>query len=170
MKKRGRLGVDEIDFIKINHPRLTAEQIGERLERTEECVKKAITEHCRPGASTPKEDAERIEIKQSLRASQSWKQLKRELADEDEVQFFEEQYIGLMTQFRGDVLHTEEAQIFDAIKLEILKHRNLTARKKAVEEIKEHETWIDDFKRANPDMNEVKENKRAIYLARQTQL
>jgi hypothetical protein len=53
--------------------------------------------------------------------------------------FFEEEFVKLMAQFRGDVLTSEEMQIFDVIRFDVLKGRNLIEQRKLKEELAEAE-------------------------------
>lgn len=82
----------------------------------------------------PPEGADAMATRAALRASEKWRRLKQEFAA-DELDYFEEEYVKLRKQFRDDVMPSEETQIFDAIKYDILKSRNLVERKKAREEI-----------------------------------
>lgn len=74
------------------------------------------------------------ETHKSLKSSKAWRQLKQEM-DEDELEYFEEQYVKYMAQFREDVLVTEETQIFLVIKFEIMMHRNAKSKRNAGKEI-----------------------------------
>jgi hypothetical protein len=84
-------------------------------------------------AMTPA-DPDRHIIKAELRTSEAWRNLRNEFTA-DELKYFEESYIKLMSQFKGDVLASEETQIFQAVKFELLMNRNLRERKTAREDI-----------------------------------
>src|SRR5207245_985168 len=77
-----------------------------------------------------RQEAERTTIKQELKSSRAWQQLRSEFEDE-EVAYIEEQYVAYMTQFRDDVHASENTQIILAIKYEVLMSRNLKAKKEA---------------------------------------
>lgn len=135
MSKRGRLSKEEMNYIRVNSSKLTAVEIAERLNRTAETVQQYIAEHGLGAApSLPKDEAVRVTIRQELRNSMSWKQLKDEFMD-DELKYFEERYILMMSQFKDDVLPTEETQVFLLIKFEILMSRNLKERRRARDDI-----------------------------------
>ena len=70
----------------------------------------------------------------NLRSSKAWKQLKQEM-DEEELEYFEEQYVKYMAQFREDVLVTEETQIFLVIRFEVMMHRNAKSKRNSGKEI-----------------------------------
>ncbi len=137
-RKRGLMSKQEIEFIKSQMAHMSVDAIAEKLKRTpmtvQSWVEKIINEPTPPTAA----EQEKGSIKAELRGSQKWLRLKQEFSAE-ELKFFEEEYISIMRQFKGNVLHTEEAQIFDCVKLEILKSRNMVARRQAREEIDEME-------------------------------
>lgn len=58
-----------------------------------------------------------------LRAKHEYQDLHKELTPEEMIRF-EKSYKAYFEQFQGDVMATEEKQIFHAIKLEIFMHRN----------------------------------------------
>ena len=55
--------------------------------------------------------------------------------DEEELEYFEEQYVKYMAQFREDVLVTEETQIFLVIRFEVMMHRNAKSKRNSGKEI-----------------------------------
>lgn len=135
--KRGRLGRSEQKFIETNAEELTAKQIADKLGRTEEAVRIYLKKIVRVKKAAPLKTAselERTEISKALRQSEKWKRLKQEFTSE-EMAFFQDEYVQLMAQFNGDVLRSEETQIFDCIRLDILKSRNMIARRKALQDI-----------------------------------
>lgn len=136
MPKRGRLGHDEMNYIRANARVKTAQEIGDVLDRSAEVVEKYIRDHVPPPkavTTAEAEDAEKVTIRQELRNSEAWKNLKLEFFP-DELKFFEETYIKMMAQLR-DVLATEETQVFHACKYEVLMSRNLKQKKVALEDI-----------------------------------
>lgn len=174
MSKPGRLSREDEEYILANAGKMTPKEIAEKINRTVEPVKKFIRFHVKPremiqkGIPIDDKDAERITIRQELRNSVKWARMKEELT-KDELKFFEEEYISLMAQFRNDVLATEENQIFDAIKFEVLKTRNMIARRRALDDIERLEKVQADHigQFASPaDMNE-KEKDYALQLENQ---
>lgn len=132
MPKRGRLGNDDMAYIRAHAYQESAEEIGLAIDRSAEVVQKFIDDNVAPPkGSTPAEveDVARITIRQELLNSHAWKNLKHEF-DEEELKFFEEAYIKMMAQMRDNVLPTEETQIFHSVKYELLMARNLRERKK----------------------------------------
>jgi hypothetical protein len=140
-------------FILQNVGKLTVSEMAKKLGRREEAVVRFLRKNSL-GASgqsevSPKqptqdvaETAEGIDsIRSSLRSSEAWKRIKQEFS-KDELSFFEESYVSLMSQFKssGGVLPSEERQVFSVITLDILIGRNVKKQKKALEEICELET------------------------------
>lgn len=136
MPKRGRLGREEQDYIRVNARTMSADEIAKNLDRMPDTVRLFIRDNVPADAAPamPKDEALRVTVRQELRNSMAWKQLKDEFIDE-EVKFFEERYILMMSQFKEDVLPTEETQVFLLIKFEILMSRNLKERRRARQDI-----------------------------------
>lgn len=171
-RKRGKLSGAERDFIVKNAGKLTDEKIAERLNRTQETVREYIRKNVKPanaaGAFSP-DEAESITIKQELKNSEKWKRLTQELTA-DEITFFEEEYVKLMTQFKGDVLATEEGQVFDAIKLEILKSRNMIERRKARDDITRLEKMQEDFLKRFSGPSDMSDEEKSLALNMESQI
>lgn len=132
--KRGAISTPEIQFLRDHSMTKSVEQMAKELNRSEDFIKKHLELYCAPTPDMPAEDIERINITQDLMSTEAWESLKLELTA-DEMKLFKEHYIGMMSQFKGDVLYTEQNQVFDAIKLEVLKRRNMIRRKEAAETI-----------------------------------
>ncbi len=78
-----------------------------------------------------------------LRAKHEYQNLYSELTPE-EIIFFEKSYGALIEQFQGDVLPTEEKQIFQAIKLEVFMHRNERSRFQCENDLRDIEEQLSD--------------------------
>lgn len=153
MNKKGRFSKQEIEYILANCDKLTPQEISVKIERDEITVRNFISNNYVP----PKEDkkpvkgisqSDRVTIRQELLSSERWKRLKLEL-DKDEISYFEEEFIKWMAQFKNNVLPSEEAQVFDIIKLDLLKSRNLIERKRAREQISDLESQQEKLVAAN---------------------
>lgn len=130
--RRGRMSHKDMEYIRSHAGTMSAEAIGDVIKKTPEMVQQYIDSWLPPSKVKEEvsvDEEERWTIKKELRSSQMWKNLAKEF-DSDEMLFFEETYIKLMSQFRGDVLATEESDIFHVAKYEILMHRNLAERKR----------------------------------------
>ena len=60
----------------------------------------------------------------------------------------------MWSQFRDDVFHTEEMQIIDTIKLEILMNRVLKGQKDSHDQIVEYQRMIEQEKQLPPDQRD----------------
>ncbi len=175
MIKKGQLSNAEKGFIRANANRIKPAQIAERLNRSEKQVLGYLTEHSLlpvvAGSSEPEQETESalVEARHKLRQTMAWKQLKDEL-DEDELLYFEEKYAQYMTQFREDVLVTEETQIFLVIKLEIMMHRNSKAKRNAAQDIARLSRLRDNFLRKYSDPSEMSESDRDYVMGIETQI
>lgn len=130
--KTGRLSKDDMTYILANAGKIPIELIAKNLGRRPVSIEAVIRKNnliptVGPASTQP---SVATEARQSLRSSELWKRIAQEFS-QDERRFFEEQYKKLMQQFEGNVLPSEEMQVFDCIKLEILKSRNLIERQKA---------------------------------------
>jgi hypothetical protein len=169
-RKRGRLSPDEKEQIQANAATMSVDDIATLLNRSPEVVADFIGQHVnkRPGALAAA--AEKATIRQELRDSAAWKNLKDEFTP-DELRYFEEMYVSLMGQFKGDVLPSEETQIFQAVKFELLMSRNLKERKRAREDIDRLEQMQAEFlKQFNGTPGMMTDDQREAVLAMETQI
>jgi len=155
--KKGQLSNAEKGFIRANATKMKPVQIAERLNRSEKQILTYLNEHSALAVDVPiiadaQTEAGLLEARHKLRQTMAWRQLRDEL-DEEELLYFEEKYAQYMTQFREDVLVTEETQIFLVIKLEIMMHRNSKAKKNA-----------------NQDPSEMSESDRDYVMGIETQI
>lgn len=174
MSKRGRLSKDEQKYILDMAGKVANAQIAKRMNRTEECVADFIaTNYVASQEVKLTEDhalSERNGIRQELKNSLSWRQLKDEFMA-DELKVFEEKYVSLMSQFRDDVLATEETQIMHAIKYELLMYRNLRARQRALQDIERlEETQKKFLERFAGDPSIMSDQEKNYALNVETQL
>lgn len=153
--KKGRFSKDEIEIITQHAAILDVNEIGETLNRDPESVRTFIVDKLgllplEPAASRPDiskvvapeatkmvrraEPAQRAAVSLELRKTEMWRRLKDEF-EESELTFLEERYVAMVDQFET-VFATEETQMLQCIKLEILMSRNLQQRKKALQSIR----------------------------------
>jgi len=75
----------------------------------------------------------------SLSKTPYWSELVRQF-DEEELKLFEYHWKRVIEQFHDDILHTEELQVLDMIKMEILANRSLSNQsqiKRQIDELRE---------------------------------
>ena len=114
--KKGRFTKTEQEFIQITIEKC---QIWNcyPLDRDPISIQSYIKEN---GTNTL--DDREIEALHDLKNRPFWKELEKQFSEE-ELQSLLYHWSRIVTQFRDDVLPTEELQIIDAIKLEILMNR-----------------------------------------------
>ena len=129
-KKKGRFSVDEIEFIEQNCEALSPQHIADQLGRNVSSVKSWIETNVGLSKSQKRE----IEAHQELKGKPYFKELQTQFSD-SELELFQFHFTKMWAQFKDDVFHTEEIQIVDTIKLEILMNRILTTQQENLEEI-----------------------------------
>lgn len=147
--KQGTISKEEKQYVLANVGKIGLAEMASSMNRSPIAIQRFIDAHARnPGDAlvVPKRVAEE-EVKSALRTTKSWLQLSQEF-DQEELCAFEERYIALMDQFKDDVMASEHGQIFKAIKLELMMHRNLVQQKRAMTEIEKWETIRGQFLRA----------------------
>jgi predicted transcriptional regulator len=143
-RKRGQLGLDEEKFIRENYGSLTIEQIADQLNRTPEPVKRYIKENNLTIINNDEELKDNEILRQKLYSKTFWLEIKRQF-DEDsgELRYFEDTWIGLIKQFREDVLPAEELQIKQFITIDILINRSMKERKRHISETEKLQRLVD---------------------------
>lgn len=141
-KKRGQLGLDEEQFIRDNVDSLSIDQIAEQLNRSAAPIKRYIDEQALMIPETEKNNNDYLKYK--LHSKTFWNEIKRQF-DEDtgELQYFEDTWVGLIKQFREDVLPAEELQIKQFITIDILINRSMKERKRHIAETEKLQKQVD---------------------------
>jgi hypothetical protein len=130
--KRGRFSVDDIEFIEQNCEALSPERIAAHIDRDVASVRSWIAKNV--GFSTKQK--KEVEASQELKMKPYWKELEQQFSTE-ELSMFQYHYKKMWAQFRDDVFHTEEMQIVDTIKLELLMNRVLTGQRQGMKDIED---------------------------------
>jgi hypothetical protein len=173
VSKRGRLSQDEMQFIRDHAHDMTVAELCQRFDRNPETIEKYMASVLprKAAAVAPAKvpDGDIISIKAELRVSEAWKALKDEF-EAGELKYFEESYIKLMSQFRGDVLASEETQVFQTIKFELLMSRNLKERRKSREDVERLEDMQRNFVISHPDPRQWSPDDKAYALDLEGQL
>lgn len=133
--KTGRLSKDEQRQISRLIDSMTVEDIAEQLDRRVDAVEKFVKNVLREGLSGIEAAA------YSLEDRAYWPQIKNQF-DGEELELFKYHWTRIISQFKDDVLPTEELQIIDVIKLEILMSRSLSSQKKNIEELTIQEAML----------------------------
>lgn len=144
--KKGRFSKEEIEFIEAQAEVLSPDSIAQQLDRDPVSVKKWIKDNI--GFSTKQK--KEAEVAHELKSKEYYREIKNQFNDE-ELELFEFHFKKMWSQFRDDVFHTEEIQIIDTIKLDILMNRVLKAQKDSQDQILEYQRMIEQERSLPPD-------------------
>jgi len=141
-KKRGQLSLDEEKYIRDNVNSLSIEQISDALNRSTAPVKRYIEEQKLFASPEEKKDDETLRYK--LRSKTFWEEIVRQFDETTgELKYFEDTWIGLIKQFREDVLPAEELQIKQFITIDILINRSMKERKRHIADTDKLQRLVD---------------------------
>lgn len=142
-RKRGKLSLDEEKFIRDNIGDLTVEQIAESINRSTKPVERYIVSNNLSFDQDENQTDQNLRLK--LHAKTFWPEITRQF-DEDtgELDYFENTWIGLVKQFREDVLPAEELQIKQFITIDILINRSMKERKRHITETERLQYKVDE--------------------------
>jgi len=141
-KKRGQLSLQEEEYIRLNFPEKSVDDISAYLNRNPDPIKRYIRENKLLVSETEKNDSEFL--KQKLQTKTFWPEIVRQLDnDSGELQYFQDTWISLIKQFREDVLPAEELQIKQYITIDILINRSMKERKRHIAETDKLQKEVD---------------------------
>ena len=129
--KKGRFSNEEMEFIEANAEVLSPDQMAVELDRDPASVRDWIKKKI---GFSPKQKKEAA-VANELKSKPYFKELSNQFTVE-ELEMFQFHFKKMWSQFRDDVFHTEEMQIVDTIKLEILMNRILRAQHENQEQIR----------------------------------
>jgi hypothetical protein len=156
-----------MQFIEANAEVLSIDQIASKLDRDPDSVKDWISKNIGFSAKQKKEAA----VANELKAKPYYRELKYQFSEE-ELEMFEFHFKKMWSQFKDDVFHTEEMQIIDTIKLEILMNRILKSQQDNQVEISTYERLVQGEKvvdRDQRDMDYIMQLERQIAVLRASQ-
>ena len=139
--RKGRFSKTEISFITENHDSLSHQEIAQKLNRDADSIKNFIKSKL--GESL--EDKKRIQALYDLKNRPYWRDLQDQF-NEHELEMLLYHWGRIIGQFRDDVLPTEELQVLDAIKLEVLMNRALKNQQTNMEDVGRFEELITEEK------------------------
>lgn len=148
--KIGRLSREDWEFIEANADTLSPEAIANHLERTIESVRNYLL---KIGKSPDKIEGFAVQAEYDIKSRPYWRELKAQFSEE-ELELFLYHWREIVAQFRKDVLATEELQVVDLIKLEVLMNRALREQQESMIRVRELEREIEQEKRkSSPDQD-----------------
>lgn len=133
--KTGRLSNDEKRTIARLVDSMTVEAIAQQIDRAVETVEKYVKNVLKEGLSGI--EAAGFE----LESRPYWIDIRRQFTQE-ELELFKYHWTKIISQFKDDVLPTEELQVIDVIKLEILMSRSLVSQKSNIGELNIQEAML----------------------------
>lgn len=140
-KKRGQLSLDEEQYIRDNFQNLSINDIALHLNRNLAPIQRYIEENQLSLINNTTEDSI---LRQKLHTKTFWPEITRQFdSDSGELQYFEDTWIGLIKQFREDVLPAEELQIKQFITIDILINRSMKERKRHITETEKLQRLVD---------------------------
>lgn len=149
-RKRGQLGLDEEKYIRDNYKSLSVQQIADNLNRTAAPIQRYISEN---QLSMVEIDNDSEILKHKLHTKTFWLEIQKQFdLETGELQYFEDTWVGLIKQFREDVLPAEELQIKQFITIDILINRSMKERKRHIAETEKLQKQVDkEYEKAESD-------------------
>ena len=141
-RKTGNLSIEERKFIESYMGTKSDAWIAEQLNRTIHQVEKHRIEYNAKEAIkiTNKEQPGYL---YQLRARKYWGELQKQFTEEELV-LFEDYWTRYLDQFSGDILYTEEGQLVDCIRYDILINRNLKDQADTIQQVDRFQKMVQE--------------------------
>ena len=146
-KRGGRLSKKEKDTIKGLIDSLTVEDIADKLNRSYDAINDYVKNELKLGLSSVEKAAYTLEDRPY------WVELKAQFTSE-ELDLFKYHWSKIISQFKDDVFPTEEIQVVDVIKLELLMNRCLKGNKSNIDQINTYDTMLQDERCRDKDQQD----------------
>lgn len=137
-RKRGKLSLEEMKFIRENCFNLSIPEIAAAINRTEEPVRRYIDEQNLKARDLD----DHAYLLNDLRNRYYYNELRKQMSDAELI-YAEHQWIDYFRQFNEDVTHTEEMQILEVIRTEVLINRGMEDRQDNMKRVEKLEKLID---------------------------
>lgn len=145
--KRGRLSLTEMQYIKDNIGKASVKEIAARLSRAESSVKNYA--ESKLGVSVDETNASILETQFDIRNRPFWRSLKEQFTTE-ELKLVVSEWSRYIVQFQDDVFATEESQIIDVLRAEVLINRNMKEQREALQSINKIEMELQKERSLDP--------------------
>ena len=153
-KKRGQLSNDEMEFIRDNVGSMNIEDIATSLNRSTKPIEKYIVQNKLSFDREENKTDETLRLK--LHAKTFWPEIERQFdSNTGELSYFENTWVGLVKQFREDVLPAEELQIKQFITIDILINRSMKERKRHIAETERLQQKVDEEYNKPEDQRDI---------------
>lgn len=154
-KKRGQLSLDEEDYIRQNVNVLSVQQISDHLNRNVAPIERYIAESGLSDNQQSEQQNDKI-LRQKLHLKTFWSEIEKQFDKETgELKYFENTWIGLIKQFREDVLAAEELQIKQFITIDILINRSMKERKRHIIDTEKLQVQVDKEYSKSEDQRDI---------------
>lgn len=130
-KKRGRFSVEDIKFIRTNHLNMSVDELADKLNREYDTVKAQLV---KLGLTGDANGELLYDMEFELENREYYSNIVKQFTS-TELKLFKYLWIKIIAQFNNDVLPTEELQIVDTIKMEIMMNRCLNKQKESLDAI-----------------------------------
>lgn len=141
-KKRGQLSLDEEKYIQDNINLLSIENIAANLNRTVAPIQKYVEQ--KQLLNDPLNTNDLAFLKLKLHSKPFWQEITKQFDNSSgELEYFENTWVGLIKQFREDVLPAEELQIKQFITIDILINRSMKERKRHIADTEKLQQEVD---------------------------
>ena len=142
-RKRGKLSIDEMQFIEQNVHELTIDEIAVALNRTTAPIIKYIkVQNLKNTSVVSDEEYQRTTLLNKLHDRNYFSEL-NDMLTKSELARFEEDWVEVMVQFNDDVKYTEEIQVKQWILLQVLADRSMKNRREVMESADDLQAQID---------------------------
>ena len=145
--KTGRLSKDDWAFIEFNSDKMSASQIAKELDRAIEPIQKHLQ---KLGKGKDLRKNLQTQAEYDLKKRPYWRELQAQFS-EPELEILLYHWKEIVAQFRKDILATEELQIIDVVKLEVLMNRALREQQYSMTKIAEFGEMIEFEKRKSAE-------------------
>lgn len=145
--KKGRISKEEEFYIESNIGRLSVDDLAKNLDRDPESVQSFVKRKFGFGVSAEEAAAYDLENRPY------WRELEAQFTD-GELELFKYHWSRIVAQFKDDVVPTEELQVVDLIKLELLMNRCLKQNKDSIEQIRVYEQMLAEEKAVDKDQRD----------------
>jgi len=137
-RKRGKLSLGEMKYIRENCFNDSLEDMALHLNRTIEPIKKYIDQQNLKARDLTDDE----HLLSTLRTRYYFQELKKQFTD-GEIIFFEHMWIDFWKQFNEDVVHTEEMEIVEVVRTEVLINRSMVDRREILNNLDRLDELID---------------------------
>jgi hypothetical protein len=161
--RRGPWSKTDKKYIEVNYKEKSVEEIANVLKRNEKAVKKYIDGHFADAFTLTSKEAE-----YDIKKSQIWNDIKKQFSSE-ELEMFLYNWGRIISQFKDDVFPTEQMQVIDTIKLDILMNRSLTEQQLCMNDIRSNQRMLEQEREKGDDIDLISSLERQIAVLRAAQ-